>query len=287
MPEPLDVLRRDAAPARPDPRFAVALRRRLEEELGMTTVDDTTDRTTAPAPPALAMVHLGVADADRAMRFYGELFGWESERVEFEGHIRHYVTNTSVVRPVLVDEPGYPEVRLGFTVDDPAAARATVEARGGSIESVDPEEGRWFLGADPAGTPLVLWRPDGRYDDDPPSWSPARGELQYFQIDVPDAGPVLPFYADLLGWGYEENPAPDYVHVASHQAPVANGIQSAADEARVRLFFEVGDLDRGEELVRSLGGTVGERYEWGPMEAVACTDDQGTRFVLSVGTRGR
>ena len=278
MPEPLDALRRDPAPARPDPRFAVALRRRLEEELGMTARADDTSPTLGGV---LAMVHLGVADADRAMRFYGPLFGWEAERVEVDGHVRHYVTNTTGVQPVLVGEPGYPEVRLGFHVDDPAAARSTVEALGGSIESVDPEEGRWFLAADPAGTPIVCWRPDGRYDDRR-TWSPVRGELQYFQIDVPDAAPVLPFYAALLGWAFEDNPAPDYVHVAGHDAPVANGIQSAAAEARVRLFFEVGDLGEGEDLVGSLGGTVGERYEWGPMEAVACTDDQGTRFVLSV-----
>lgn len=282
MADAFDVLFRDPVPARPDPRFAVALRRRLEEELDMTSVDD----TTTPVTGVLAMVHLGVADADRAMRFYGPLFGWEAERVEVDGHVRHYVTNAAGVQPVLVGEPGYPEVRLGYHVDDPAAARATVERLGGTVESVDPDEGRWFLAADPAGTPLVLWRPDGRYDDRR-TWSPSRGELQYFQIDVPDADAVLPFYAALLGWAYEDNPAPDYVHVASHQAPVANGIQSAASEARVRLFFEVGDLDAGEELVRSLGGAVGERYEWGPMEAVACTDDQGTRFVLSVNVRGR
>lgn len=282
MADALDVLRREPAPARPDPRFAVALRRRLEQELDMAPTDGTTTSVTG----AIAMVHLGVADADRAMRFYGPLFGWEAERVELDGHVRHYVTNTTGVQPVLVGEPGYPEVRLGFHVDDPAAARATVESLGGTVESVDPEAGRWFLASDPAGTPIVCWRPDGRYDDRK-TWAPVRGELQYFQIDVPDAGPVLPFYAGLLGWAFEDNPAPDYVHVAGHAAPVANGIQSAAPEARVRLFFEVGDLDAGEALVRSLGGTVGERYEWGPMEAVACTDDQGTRFVLSVTARGR
>ena len=282
MAEPLDVLRRDHVAVRPDPRFAVALRRRLEEELGMSLLDDTTTPTDV-GDPVPSMVHIGVADPDRAMHFFGALLGWESERVDFEGHVRHYMINTERVQPVLVGEPGYPEVRLGFTVDDPVAARAQVEALGGTIEDVDPEEGRWFLGRDPAGTPLVLWRQGGDHPHRPP-WAPARGELDYFQIDVPDASAVLDFYGELLGWPYEagDDDPPGYHHVASHVGPLAMGIQGDAPEARVRLFFGVDDLAEAEERVRSLGGTVGERYEWGPMEAVPCTDDPGTRFVLEV-----
>jgi uncharacterized protein len=281
VPDPLDVLRREPASRRPDPRFAVSLRRRLEEELGMTLTDD---RSTPAAPTMAAprMVHIGVADADRAMRFYGDLLGWESERVVGDDGVRHYVINTERVEPVLVAEPGYPEVRLGFHADDPAAAVELVRSMGGEIEEVDPETGRWFLATDPVGTPLVLWRPGGTYPHAEPT-APARGELTYFQIDVPDADAVLPFYSAVLGWAYEpgSNNEADYHHVDEHTQNIGMGIQGAAPERRVRLFFGVDDLDEAERHVRSLGGDTGERYEWGPMNALPCTDDQGTRFVLA------
>jgi len=37
-----------------------------------------------------------VNDADRAMRFFGSLFGWEAERVELGDHVSHYTLNTEV-----------------------------------------------------------------------------------------------------------------------------------------------------------------------------------------------
>lgn len=129
-----------------------------------------------------------------------------------------------------------------------------------------------------------LWRPDGRYDD-PPVVVARAGRAAV----LPDRRARRRAGAGLLrrpaGVGVRGEPCARLrpCGVAPGASSAAIDIQSAADEARVRLFFEVGDLDRGEEVVRSLGGTVGERYEWGPMEAVACTDDQGTRFVLSVG----
>src|SRR4051794_15382358 len=86
--DPFDALHRPLVPRRPRPQFAAALRRRLTEEFNMTTTDTTTVRMPA-------MFHIRVPDADRAMAFFGAVFDWQAERVEFEGHIRHYTTNTT------------------------------------------------------------------------------------------------------------------------------------------------------------------------------------------------
>lgn len=283
--DPFAALRRPIVPARPDPRVAIALRRRLEEELDMIDVQ--------AAPAAVrypAMVHIGVPDADRAIRFFGSLLGWEAERVEFDDGIRHYVTNASGPRPVLVAQPGAPAFRLGFEVDDTREARELVTALGGTVDAAEiaDDGGGWLEASDPAGVPLVLWRPGEAHPHDPPT-APATGNLLYLVVDVPDAAPALRFYGGLAGWPFrsEDDEYPDYHHVEEHIQPLAAGIQGSAASAGVRLFFTVADLDAAESAVVELGGAVvGDRFEWGPMTAVPCTDDQGTALVLAV-LRGR
>ncbi len=51
----------------------------------------------------LAMVHIRVLDADRAMQFFGSLFGWQAERVPFDGHVSHYTVNTATTIRLLDD----------------------------------------------------------------------------------------------------------------------------------------------------------------------------------------
>ena len=109
----------------------------------MTTTNDQLDVDVARIP---AMVHLGVADADRAMQFYGPLFDWEAERVEYRGHIRHYVYNTVNVTPCITDEVDAPPLQLGFTVDDvPATARLVTELGGVVVDDESTPDGGGFL----------------------------------------------------------------------------------------------------------------------------------------------
>src|SRR5262245_2854525 len=75
--DPFDVLRRPVAPLAPRPEFVTSLFRKLREELGMTsTVEPQDTESSDVVHGSLAMVHLRVLDADRAMRFFGSLFAW-------------------------------------------------------------------------------------------------------------------------------------------------------------------------------------------------------------------
>ena len=171
--DPFEALRRPSPSRRPRVGFAVALRRRLEEELHMTTTDDQLDVEAVRIP---AMVHLGVADADRAIRFFGLLFDWEAERVEYRGHIRHYVYNTVNVTPCITDEAGAPRLQLGFTVDDvPATARLVTELGGAIMDDEStPDGGGFVLARDAQGIPLQLWRASGDSTSTRPSRSRRR-----------------------------------------------------------------------------------------------------------------
>jgi predicted enzyme related to lactoylglutathione lyase len=278
--DPFDALRRPSPSRRPRVDFAVALRRQLEEELDMTTTNDQLDVDVARIP---AMVHLGVADADLAMQFFGPLFDWEAERVEYRGHIRHYVYNTVNVIPCITDEVDAPPLQLGFTVDDvPAAARLVTELGGVVVDDESTPDGGGFLQVrDAQGVPLGLWRASGEDHEHAPVTKPASADLTYFMIRVPDADRGAGFFGELLGWRFDYNAAMDYYHVDDHVQPVAMGIAGAAASAEVACYFRVADVEAARARVRELGGAAGETFVMGPLRAADCTDDQGNAFGIA------
>jgi len=248
--DPFDALRRQVTPRRVRPQFAAALRQRLEEELGMTSTQ--TDAAHGLKPD---MVHIHVDDADRAMAFFGAVLDWQGERVEFEGHVRHYMTNTVDTQPVLTDEAADRRVRLGFKVDDLDAASATVERLGGSI---DERSDYWALGRDNQGVPIVVWVPGDRYPHEPPT-SPATGRIEWFFLRVPDPDAATAFYRDLRGWPIDAR---------------------ANDEPIAIPCATVPDIEAARARVLANGGSVDELEPMGPGVGCDCVDDQGTRFSL-------
>ncbi|MDQ1518948.1 MAG: uncharacterized protein QOI55_21 [Actinomycetota bacterium] len=230
----------------------------------MTTTDHTTEpmdtppETTVPVP---AMVHLGVLDADRAMRFFGALFDWEGERAEWQGHVRHYMVNTTGPRPVLTDERDAPAVRLGFAVPHVGTAVHMVEAGGGNIGEtgrIGDDDG-WAFADDGQGIDVVVWKP-GRSYPHGPATKAAKARIEWIEVFVPDVERAVTFFRSAVGW--EPNDC----------------IESS--EPRVKLYFTVDDLSAMVGEVRERGGVAGEPYGIGPGTASDCTDDQGTRFSL-------
>src|SRR3954463_9671329 len=128
-------LRRPSSPSRPNPQFAVALRRRLLGELGMTATDkldrDPLD-TDVTATPALQVgtIRIRANDPDRAYAFFGQLLGWEAEAYQGDGYIDHHVVNPAIPL-VLTNEPDAPPVRLFFSAAESAAVAARIEELGG------------------------------------------------------------------------------------------------------------------------------------------------------------
>jgi predicted enzyme related to lactoylglutathione lyase len=278
--DPFDALRRPSPSRRPRVDFAVALRRQLEEELHVNTTNEQLETEVARIP---AMLHIGVADADRAMRFYGSPFDWEAERLEYRGHIRHYVYNTVNVTPCITDEPDAAPMQLGFTVDDvPATVRLVTDLGGLIVADESTPDGGGFLEVrDPQGIALGLWRASGVDHPHPPTTKPEPADLTYFVIRVPDAERATGFFGELLGWRFERDAASRYFHVDDHVQPVAMGILGAAPAPDVACYFRVGDVEIARERVRELGGSANETFEMGPLVAADCTDDQGTSFGIA------
>jgi predicted enzyme related to lactoylglutathione lyase len=280
--DPFDALRRPSPSRRPRVDFAVALRRQLEEELHVNTTNDQLD-TGVDVARIPAMLHIGVADADRAMRFFGPLFDWEAERLEYRGHIRHYVYNTVNVTPCITDEPDAAPMQLGFTVDDvPATVRLVTDLGGVVVDDESTPGGGGFVEVrDPQGIALGLWRASGVDHPHAAITKRAPADLTYFVIRVPDADRSAGFFGELLGWRFEHDAGTDYFHVDDHEQPVAMGILGAAPVPEVRCYFRVADVEGARARVRELGGSAGETFEMGPLAAADCTDDQGDAFGIA------
>jgi predicted enzyme related to lactoylglutathione lyase len=247
------------------------------------TQDLTAPRTRIVIPK---MVYLGSDDPDRAAGFLAEVLGWRTERVEYRGHVRHYVLGDFAVRPCITDEPGASAVQLGFEVQDVAATAQLVEGLGGSVtqDDLDDEEGPFVAVRDNQNIALSFWAGPSPREFDQQGWAPPGG-IAYFAICVPDLERATTFYGRLLGWPFENLGDPAYRHVADHVAPVAMGIVGGAAEPRIALYFIVTDLKAAASAVSALGGSAGEPYPTGPMLAVDCHDDRGLSFSIAVPKR--
>lgn len=267
MPDPLESLRRPSSPVRPDARFVVSLRQRLEEELTMTGVA-TTIRT-----GHVTCVHVRVDNIRRTSAFLQDLFGWEVDPYEDGASTSHYVTNTSILT-VLVEPPG-PPVRLTFAPADIRDAAAELERIGGRILT-EVAEDHVAAAEDDQGVPIGLWRPAPEYHepDDRPMPS---GEIGHVTIGVPDVERATRFYSRLLGWTYDE-PFPEYPHAAD--AGISLGIRRDDGGPTIGLAWRVPDLADATATARQLGATVDEASTFATGRGAMCTDTDGNQFFL-------
>ena len=230
----------------------------------------------------LVMVHLRVADADRAMQFFGALFGWEGERVPFDNHISYYTINTDLtVR--LLDDQSAPPVVPNYVSFDVAATMAAVVAGGGAVTESDaaPDGGGWARGFDNQGVPLLWYRPGRSYPHAAPTRTPT-GEVGLVFIRA-DAATAAPFYERAFGWRFERaHPGSFYFDTAARVGVFDEAAAFGTDvEPDVTFYVGVDALAPALERVSALGGQAGEAtHDMGPYFTAVCHDDQGTRFGL-------
>ena len=117
---------------------------------------------------------LDTRDADGARSFYGEVFGWEFEPIEYEGQVAYYTIalgGRTIGGMLPMGDMFPPEVpsnwMVYFGVDSLDGAKGKVQQMGGSV--VVPERqmpnGRFSVVQDPHGAVFALW--EGTYDDAP------------------------------------------------------------------------------------------------------------------------
>lgn len=103
-------------------------------------------------------------------------------------------------------------------------------------------------------------------------------DTSYFVIQVPDSAQARAFYGGLFGWGFAPGSSSDGFQIQGVTPPA--GLLGGADQAAVKVYFDVADIHAAVARLRELGGESGEIDETPSGYQVDCRDDQGTEFSL-------
>jgi predicted enzyme related to lactoylglutathione lyase len=219
-------------------------------------------------------------DADAAVAFYNELFGWEAEDTMPPGVSgRHYMCrlrgrDVAAVASRPEEAPPVTAWNTYVWVDDADRAAEQAVEGGGAVlkEPFDAlDGGRIAIIADPAGAALGIWQP-GRHRgaqliNEPGAWAMS-------MLVTPDPEGAKGFYADMFGWttrsfglgeeeitmfalpgyvgGEPQQPVPrDVVGTLAPPGAAANGTPP-----HWSVDFWVRDPDAAAEQTAALGGEV-------------------------------
>jgi uncharacterized glyoxalase superfamily protein PhnB len=316
--DPFEALRLTDGPVTPRPAFADGLRDRLAAALAEGDPEMTT--TPAPAPISVTVTpYLTVRGGVAALDFYRDAFGAVEDHrmVGDDGRVGHAAFGIGSARFFLADE--HPEIGVlgpatyggttcAFTLDVPDVdalyARAIAAGATSGREPSDEFYGRGAWVTDPFGHRWNLTAQRGvstemydagavaggyrleragadRADEgvaDHQIKHYESGDLYYFTLPVADLARAQAFFGEVLGWQFADATAG---HVSNIAAP-PGGVRPTDAPAGAELWFVVADIHTAVDAVRRMGGTASDPVLYESGWAAECTDDQGTRFNLSV-----
>jgi predicted enzyme related to lactoylglutathione lyase len=234
-------------------------------------------------------IDLGIPDLDRAMEFYGALFGWEFDVGSPE--MGRYTTCLLHGRPVAAIAPNPDPDATDFwwnvyfaTQDCDGTAKRVAEA-GGTV-LVAPmditDQGRSAMVKDPVGAQFGLWQGRahvGAQVVNEPS-SLVRNDLV-----TPTPEPARAFYASVFDFTLDRNqdlPELDFTFLRRPDGHEIGGIvgQPDATASAWTTIFEVVDTDAVVERAVAGGGTASTPVDffYGRMSTV--TDPFGAEFIV-------
>lgn len=247
---------------------------------------------------------LMTTDPDAAIRFYGQVVGWQTE--PFPGMPEYRLWTHGGQPRGGVMRQSEDERRRGLAphwlmyvaVPDIDRAVRQAEAAGGRVrvpgQSV-PGVGRWSILADPQGIVFSLYTPEQRR---PGTDEAEIGDFSWHELAAPDPEAAWAFYQPLFGW--EKSTAMDMGPDGIYQIYRRGGAKTdlgafyrrPADTPGLPawlVYARVADADRAAETVTRLGGRVLN----GPMDVpggriAVCVDPQGAAFAVhSVTAQGQ
>ena len=227
------------------------------------------------------------ADADSAIGFYTQLFGWDAARGEYS-MLRLRGRDAAGVG----QRAGLPPAWTTYVwVADADATAARVAAAGGKVvaEPFDSlDGGRMAIVDDPAGATFGIWQlgahRGAQVVNEPGAWAMSL-------LLTPDPEGADAFYGAVFGWTTQDFGGatlyrlPGYVG-GEPQQPAPRDVVAAmipwADGARWRPDFWVPDADAAAARTVELGGRVVAEPSDGPVGRNAVlADPDGAEFSIS------
>jgi hypothetical protein len=240
-------------------------------------------------------------DAERAVGFYTQLFGWEAENLTApEADAKYFLCRLdgkSVAAVVSTHGAPPPPSALWGTyvwVEDADRAVADVLDAGGAVigQPFDsPGDGRMAVLADPAGAVFGVWQPYSHRGcevvNEPSAWAMS-------MLMTRDTAEADAFYGSVFGWEpMEFGPAtlyrlPGYVG-GEPQQPVPRDVIAAmaplngsGASPHWAVDFWVSDADATAAKAEELGGTVAVAvHEEGTFRRAMIADPQGATLSVS------
>jgi uncharacterized protein len=238
-------------------------------------------------------IDLYSSDTDKAVEFYGGLFGWSTEDPgpEFGGYFTFLKDGKHVGGCMRNDgEDGHPDAWTVYLMTDDADRTAEAAAAKGGRVDLAPmdvsENGRMAMVADPGQASVGVWQPGRQKGFE------VRNELgtaAWFELQTRDYDRSVGFYRDVFGWdAHTMSNTPEFRYTTLGEGDDAlAGIMDATqfvpegEPAAWSIYFEVEDADAALERIVELGGTIVRPAEDTPYgRLAAATDPTGTRFKL-------
>ncbi|PFG95913.1 hypothetical protein A8924_3294 [Saccharopolyspora erythraea NRRL 2338] len=248
-----------------------------------------TELTTAQPAGTPTWIDLGIPDLDRAMTFYGALFGWEFDvGPEETGRYTMCLLRGLPVAAMMPNpDPGATNFwwNVYFATDDCDATAARAESAGGSLPASPMDVmqyGRMAIVKDPSGAQFGLWQAGthigSRIVNEPNAL--LRNDLVTAEPDI-----AREFYATVFGYSVVRNPDLPDLDFTFLQRPDGHEIggvlgDAGAETSRWDTLFQVDDADAAARLAVEAGGRASEPTDMIYGRLVDITDPFGTRFQV-------
>lgn len=227
-------------------------------------------------------VDMGTHDVPAALRFYGELLGWEGQDQGPEAG--HYtlvsVGGRQVAALAPAQDPGPPRWTTYVDVDDVDDVAARVEPAGGKVV-VAPMDvmtaGRMAIFQDGTGAFVAAWQPR---DHIGAQLVNEAGAFTWSELSTSDLTRSKAFYTDVFGWSW--GGSDEYAEAEVAGRAVAGAMPRPAElppevPDHWLVYFGVADVDADLERAVALGATA----------LVRPTDIPGTgRFAVLADPQG-
>jgi predicted enzyme related to lactoylglutathione lyase len=248
-----------------------------------------------PVPPRLppgspVWADLLSSDPDRAVAFYGRVFGWTAVQLgpKVGGYI-NFIKHHEVVAGLLANSGHSPDLwTVYLSSDDVDDTAATVLANEGRVYVHDSagDLGRMVVFSDPDGALVGAWQAGTHrgYGLTGESGTPVWHELHTTNYEG-----ALKFYRGVFDWQPQVlSDSPDFrMSTIGTAALVVAGVFDASDyirdgeESRWMIYFGVTDVDETSTLITMLGGTMLDDPADSPFGRLAhAADPTGALFTI-------
>jgi uncharacterized protein len=231
-------------------------------------------------------IDLGVPDLDRALTFYGAVFGWEFDVGPEESgrYTMCFLRGRRVAGISAMHDPSrvFWNVYLATPDCDRTAERAREAGGALLVEPMDVmDRGRMAIVRDPVGAQFGLW--EGRAHTGAQMVNEP-GALVRNDLVTPDPGPAREFYAAVFDFSLEGNPAmpqADFTFLRRPDGHEVGGIMGAPGSTSAwSTTFEVAGTDEAVQRALDAGGSSDGAKDFLYGRLATITDPFGAEFSI-------